>query len=643
MGGEVVSVRGKLLATVSAAAIVLGAGSARATDDDFFKAIFGDNWYISVFGGAALNETAHSNYFSNIYQIRVKDGFTVGAAFGGEIAPGLRAEQEISYLRHENRDTRFSPTLPRQPLSGDTDAVFILANLWKDFDLGIASIYLGGGVGTAILGIDGSYAAGTLGWDASAVAFAAQLGGGVRVGLTDRLALDAGYRFKMAVDANLESGGFVNNNDATLSLYDHIFQVGVTYAMGENGQVVPADGGDPDAADWYVSLFGGAQFGEDMAVDGFNAQVFALDNKTGYTVGGAIGTHLVPGLRAELEVSYMRQAADSVSLSLGVKPPTSGNIEQVYVLANIWMDIQLGPVSPYVGAGIGVGVVNPDGFDFAGASSSWDTDGFGLAGQFGAGVRVAVTDALTLDAGYRFKGIVNAFLPGDPAGFVVNSSVATYNHILQIGLTYGLNGTSIAPAADTDPMGTSHDWYVSLFGGGAFGEETHVSYFPGDYLLDFKSGFTVGVAVGTNLLPAMRGELELSYVEVDSDTSTESGVTVPAAGDVGIVFLLANLWQDFDLGMSFTPYGGFGLGMAFADVDMDVRNNGAGIDDSSTALGAQLGGGVRFNVTDDITIDAGYRFKMALDVLTQGAAPGSFHGQGSYYTHIIQAGVGWNF
>lgn len=632
--------KARLLSTVSAAAIALGALSAEGARADIFEDAFGDNWYVSVFGGGAFNESAHSNYNRDIYDIRLTDGFTVGGAFGGEIAPGLRAEQEISYVRHSNRDTRFDDNDPRLPLSGNTDALYILANLWKDIDLGLASLYAGGGIGTAILGIDGQFQEGprVRGWGDSAVAFAAQIGGGVRVGLTDRLAFDAGYRLKMATDAGLASDGFFGNENAALTLYDHIFQAGLTYAMGSNAQVLPAGAGNPDEADWYVSLFAGALIGEDMGMD--YGRVYGLDNKTGFTIGGAIGNYLAPGLRSELELSYMRQAAESYSGLAGGSRPSSGDVDQIFVLANLWKDFHVGAFSPYVGAGVGVGYVNTDDYVFNGATV-WETDGAGLAGQFGAGVRVTVTENLALDAGYRFKSIVNAFLPGDTAGASDHTSLATYNHIVQVGLTYGFGGMNVTPVADPDPTDKSADWYVSIFAGAAIPEETHVSYFGGNYLTDFKTGFTVGAVVGTNVLPAMRGELELSYVEYDSDTSTEGGVTLNSPGDVGAVFLLANLWQDFDIGMSFTPYGGFGLGMAFANVDIDLLNNGAGIDDTSTALGTQLGAGITFDVSEKVTIDAGYRFKMALDVLTDG--PGNFQGMASYYTHVLQAGAGLNF
>ena len=184
--------------------------------------------------------------------------------------------------------TDFGILVPPFPLSGDTDAVFFLANLWKDFHLGLFSPYVGAGVGTALLGIDGTYLGGAAGRDDTSLAFAAQLGAGVRVGITDRLAVDAGYRFKMAVDANLKTGGPSLGN-STLTLYDHIAQVGLSYAMGSDAQVMPADGGDPSQPAWYVSVFGGAAFPENTGVDYVFA--YSVNAKDGFTLGGAIGTH----------------------------------------------------------------------------------------------------------------------------------------------------------------------------------------------------------------------------------------------------------------------------------------------------------------------------------------------------------------
>lgn len=80
------------------------------------------------------------------------------------------------------------------------------------------------------------------------------------------------------------------------------------------------------------------------------------------------------------------------------------------------------------------------------------------------------------------------------------------------------------------------------------------------------------------------------------------------------------------------------------DVDIILDNEGGlHIDDQSLALAAQIGAGVRFALTDTLTIDAGYRFKSALGVATDGAEDGAEAGYASYYANVGQVGVSWTF
>ena len=68
------------------------------------------------------------------------------------------------------------------------------------------------------------------------------------------------------------------------------------------------------------------------------------------------------------------------------------------------------------------------------------------------------------------------------------------------------------------------------------------------------------------------------------------------------------------------------------------------INDTSLALAGQAGGGIRFAFSDNITLDAGYRFKGALAVLTKGdVSDDSYHGSASYYSHVGQIGLTWGF
>ena len=49
-------------------------------------------------------------------------------------------------------------------------------------------------------------------------------------------------------------------------------------------------------------------------------------------------------------------------------------------------------------------------------------------------------------------------------------------------------------------------------------------------------------------------------------------------------------------------------------------------------------------LSDNVTIDAGYRFKGILDPLWTGESLGTdYHGMGTVYTHNFQGAVSWGF
>jgi opacity protein-like surface antigen len=624
--------------TVSASAIAIGVfwSASAAQAGNTLQGILGPNAYISVFGGGSF---AHSNtnYFEDVYDTHLNDGFTVGAAIGSQLGNGVRFERELTYLRNKNKETRYDSTDAYNAMSGDTEAIFLLANLWKDIQIGgMGSIYFGGGLGTAFINSNAAWDDSETGhWDDSGIALAGQLGAGLRVPLSDRLALDAGYRLKGAMDATFYGKPGEN---AAMSLYSHSVQLGVSYALGEGSQIMPAADIDVSAPSWYVSVFGGGAVPEDANFD--YGSVYALQGKTGFTLGAAVGTHLAPGLRGELELSYLRHAisgytkdgADVSSSSDG-----AGDVEQMFVLANVWKDFQISMFSPYVGAGIGFGTTRFDNAELDG-SSVGDKAGLGFAGQLGAGVRFGITDNLAADFGYRFKSTVNALIKGSPGGLTDNAEAATYDHVFQLGLTYGFGeGVDVASAPPLEGK------YVSLFGGGVFPVDTHISYFEDNYIVRFKDGFTVGAAVGAEIANHVRGEIELSHLSYKPHSSNEDGTVTAAPGSVDMTFLMTNMWRDFDLGM-IQPYAGFGVGVALANIDIDLCDGDCRINDTSLALAAQAGTGVRVPVSDSLTVDVGYRFKAALDVLTQGDSNlGSDHGSGSYFAHVGQVGVTWNF
>ena len=300
----------------------------------------------------------------------------------------------------------------------------------------------------------------------------------------------------------------------------------------------------------------------------------------------------------------------------------------------------LGLCHRYIGLGVGVGRIKAD--DYVIATLPWETNGIGLAGQVGLGVKAVLGHNWQLDAGYRFKSIVNALMPGVAPGFAWNTSLATRNHVLQLGVTYDMNGAQVEPVAGMDPQTTR--WYATLFGGAAWTADTLVARST-NFLTDYKNGFSAGAAIGTNILETVRGELEVSYLKVKGATSTLGGTTFPLPGSVKTSYVLANVWKDIKLGHGISPYLGAGLGLAFVDIDTDLCIGGSicPAQGNNVALAGQAGGGVRVNVANNVTLDVGYRFKAALDVLTDQKTPPVFHSMASYYHHVVQAGASVNF
>lgn len=201
---------------------------------------------------------------------------------------------------------------------------------------------------------------------------------------------------------------------------------------------------------WYVSLFAGAtQTGQaDLAVTyGANNYNYLIKFNPSYTLGIALGTTVMPSLRAEVEVSGGHAAnAQTVGdlLLNGVSagsPTYYGSLTTAYFLANLWYEIDLNGVArPYIGGGVGAGLVSSS-LDANNPAPPADFGGnaIGLAAQIGAGVVFDITDNIAIDLGYRAKGIFGATLLGRGGGFGPYAVHGLYQHSLQGGLTVSFN------------------------------------------------------------------------------------------------------------------------------------------------------------------------------------------------------------
>jgi len=188
----------------------------------------------------------------------------------------------------------------------------------------------------------------------------------------------------------------------------------------------------------YVTFGAGANIMQDetvKSVDGVSTPGAKLDMGAGpvFVLGGGWG--FGNGLRAELEFDFRNNKVNNLTGCAGCGS-VSGTENKFGPMVNIAYDFNLGPVVPYIGAGVGYQLVDDD-LSTAGGSLTSTKGQFAYQAIIGLGLPIAAAPGLTVDAEYRFMGLAgtrNISSSGTSASF--NDQ---YNHAILIGLRYAIN------------------------------------------------------------------------------------------------------------------------------------------------------------------------------------------------------------
>jgi outer membrane protein OmpA-like peptidoglycan-associated protein len=212
---------------------------------------------------------------------------------------------------------------------------------------------------------------------------------------------------------------------------------------------------------WYVGLSGGANWVEDVEINGVPGTAYpyagAIDERfefdTGWIVTGQVGYKWASNWRMEFELGYRSNDGDIFQLT----PPTGdqgdNEITQFTQMLNVLYDFPLTEkITLSVGAGIGGNLVSYEDGNLGLGSFytnppnglSYDDD-YVLAGQLIAQLGYAVTNRLDLYVDYRY-------LVADEPEFVSSAPVNGFSmeddkHAVMIGLRYDL-------AEDPAPVST---------------------------------------------------------------------------------------------------------------------------------------------------------------------------------------------
>ena len=201
------------------------------------------------------------------------------------------------------------------------------------------------------------------------------------------------------------------------------------------------------AQEVYLTAFGGVIFNGEVNTDGILAGAqnsVDADLDTSFVFGGAFGVTL-PDLgsetvtpRLELEISHYSADVDEIEFSGSAVSPEinpAGDVSTTLILANAYLDFETDTeFTPFVGVGIGAGIVD---FDFAyggAARPGLREDDTGFAGQLVAGFSYDVTENVELVVDGRYsrvfdvestRTLLNGTNTGTASGHVDNFAVTT--------------------------------------------------------------------------------------------------------------------------------------------------------------------------------------------------------------------------
>jgi len=221
-------------------------------------------------------------------------------------------------------------------------------------------------------------------------------------------------------------------------------------------------------------------------------------------------------------------------------------------------------------------------------------------------------------------------------------------NVIAVSVMTILGATTVAHAES--------DMYVSLKAGVSVVEDNDLSDSSITTLSDGKyeadAGHTVSGAIGMVFRDGYRIEFEVANqindVENISATEVASGTreTASISGvDASVTTFMANAYKDFNIAEKLSAYVSGGIGLAYGDLDGTTGSvtvgattvtftDGSTYDD--TVFAWQLGTGLGYDLTKEITLDLGYRYLGTTDFSYQTVDV-------EYGSHNVTAGIRYSF
>lgn len=207
----------------------------------------------------------------------------------------------------------------------------------------------------------------------------------------------------------------------------------------------------------------------------------------------------------------------------------------------------------------------------------------------------------------------------------------------------GLSSAALLAGIAISLCGQAHaseGWYGRADIGHSTGGDMFFSTSGGSVTIDMEDGWSQSVGGGYAFSNGVRIEGEISRRANDLEPLVDN----LDEGDITATAGTLNVFFDFNRDGRIQPYVGAGLG--FANLDLDAYNaaNPEVIHDSDSVMSYQLMVGVGIVLSEQLTLDIGYRHFEASDLEFDGTDSGIPTVFSSDYNHqSLSAGLRWSF
>ena len=206
----------------------------------------------------------------------------------------------------------------------------------------------------------------------------------------------------------------------------------------------------------------------------------------------------------------------------------------------------------------------------------------------------------------------------------------------------GLLAASLLAAAPA--AAESEGLYLDVRGGVTFVEDAdNVANNGSAVETSYDPGYSAAGAVGYDF-GDFRIEGEVSYREAGVDEVEDGTSSFSADGEVYAIAGMVNGYYDLDLGSSWKPYLGGGLGGAVVGFDnLETDAFGDLADDEDFVFAFQFAAGVGYEFTDNLALYGGYRFFGTTEPELETNDGNNTEFDSELFSHNIEVGLRYTF